>query len=174
MFPNPFICNNVFHIYCLFHYYYDQYTYIANEFPSAGAIKQTLVRHPISLLDEYLSPEEKDEISMTASEKFAVIKLSGTQYKVALDDIVVSNLIHGYDIGESMEINDVLLVGTQNETVVGRPLVSGASVVLEVEEHTKDEKVVIFKKKRRKNYQRKTGFRRDVTIMRVTDIRYDF
>jgi large subunit ribosomal protein L21 len=132
-----------------------------------------VVRHPISLLHPYLSAEEKEEISATANEKFAVIQLSGTQYKVAIDDVVVSNLIHGYDIGECMEIKDVLLVGTQNDTVVGRPLVSGATVVLEVEEHTKDEKVVIFKRKRRKNYKRTTGFRRDVTIMRVVDIRHD-
>lgn len=137
-------------------------------------ISQTIVRHPITLIEPYLTTEEKEDISITETESFAVIKLSGTQYKVALDDIVVTNLIHGVDIGESLEITDVLLVGNQNETVVGRPLVKDATVVLEVEEHTKDEKVVIFKKKRRKNYKRKTGFRRDVTIFRVTEIRHDF
>lgn len=124
------------------------------------------------MIEPYLTPEEKADVaSVGDGAKFAVIKLSGTQYKVSLDDTIVSNLIHGYDIGEMMELTDVLLVGTQNETLVGRPLVAGATVVLEVEEHTKDAKVVIFKKKRRKNYKRKTGFRRDCTILRVKEIR---
>ena len=131
------------------------------------------MRHPISVLDKYLSPEEKQELSINSDKKFAVIKLSGTQYKIAVDDVINTELIHGYDIGESIEIHDVLLIGSQNETFVGRPIVQGATVVLEVEEHTKDKKVVIFKKKRRKNYKRKTGYRRDVTILRVKDIQHE-
>lgn len=133
---------------------------------------QTVVKHPKAILEPYLSTEEhhKTECESVVNSKFAVIELSGTQYKVAVDDVVVSNLIHGYDIGQSMEIKDVLLVGSQNSTIVGRPTVQGAVVTLEVEEITKDKKVIIFKKKRRKQYKRKTGFRRDVTILRVTDV----
>ena len=57
-----------------------------------------------------------------------------------------------------------------NETVIGRPLVEGAKVVARVEEQTLDEKIDIFKKKRRKNYRRWNGFRRQVTVLRVTDV----
>jgi large subunit ribosomal protein L21 len=53
---------------------------------------------------------------------------------------------------------------------VGRPTIAGAVVSLAVEEHTQDEKLVIFKKRRRKNFKRTTGFRRRVSILRVTDI----
>ena len=123
------------------------------------------------MLDSYSSPEEIEARSAVADEKFAVISLSGTQFKVAVDDVINTHLIHGYDIGETMILTDVLLVGAQNSTWIGRPVVKGASVVLEVEEHTKDAKVIIYKKKRRKNYKRKTGFRRDVTILRVKEIR---
>lgn len=130
------------------------------------------MRHPITLLDPYLSMEQKDSLKALSGEKFAIICLSGTQYKVAVDDVVTTNLVHGYDIGQQMELTDVLLIGSQNETVIGRPTVQGATVILEVEEHTKDEKVIIFKKKRRKNYKRKTGFRRCVTILRVKEIRH--
>eukprot|EP00614_Pseudopedinella_elastica_P010538 CAMPEP_0172609676 /NCGR_PEP_ID=MMETSP1068-20121228/29617_1 /TAXON_ID=35684 /ORGANISM="Pseudopedinella elastica, Strain CCMP716" /LENGTH=170 /DNA_ID=CAMNT_0013413239 /DNA_START=32 /DNA_END=544 /DNA_ORIENTATION=- len=137
------------------------------------SITQTVVRHPIYLLDPYLTQADKDEIQSTAGANFAVIGLSGTQYKVTVDDVVVSNLIHGVDIGESLEISEVLLLGSQNETVVGRPYVSGVKVVLEVEEHTKDKKVIIFKKKRRKGYKRTKGFRRDVTLLRVKDILHE-
>ena len=139
--------------------------------PAKGA--HSLVRHPIAMLEPFFTSEDAQESSaIGAGAKFAVFKLSGTQYKVAVNDVVVSNLIHGYDIGQSIEVSDVLLVGSQNETVVGRPVVEGATVVLDVEEYTKDKKVTIFKKRRRKNFKRTTGFRRDVTILRVTDIRH--
>lgn len=154
------------------------------------------MRHPGTVLEQYgvtMPP------GTASDQKFAVIKMSGTQYKVTLDDVVVTNLIHGYEVsererknrssapapplppprlfthptsqvGEMLEVDDVLLVGSRDETLVGRPLVESAKVRLLVEEHTKDKKVIIFKKKRRKGYQRKTGFRRDVTILRVMDI----
>jgi large subunit ribosomal protein L21 len=64
----------------------------------------------------------------------------------------------------------VLLLGNVNQTIVGRPLVKGAVVRARVEEQTLDEKIDIFKKKRRKNYRRWNGFRREVTVLRVTDV----
>ena len=139
---------------------------------------QTVVRHPGALLEQYgveMPP------GTAADQRFAVIKMSGTQYKVTLDDVVVTNLIHGYEVGaagmwracavgparanrkdrphpsarftfldlslppsqvgETMEVDEVLLVGSRDETVVGRPLVESAKVRLLVEEHTKDKKV---------------------------------
>ena len=73
-------------------------------------------------------------------------------------------------VGEMMDINDVLLLGSLNQTIIGRPLVEGATVRARVEEQTLDKKIDIFKKKRRKNYRRWNGFRRQVTVLRVTDI----
>ena len=64
----------------------------------------------------------------------------------------------------------MLLVGTAKATVVGRPVVPDARVVCSVEEQTKDAKVVIFKKRRRKGYQRKKGFRRYVTVLEILGI----
>lgn len=64
----------------------------------------------------------------------------------------------------------VLLLGNVNQTIVGRPFVEGAMVRARVEEQTLDEKIDIFKKKRRKNYRRWNGFRRQVTVLRVTDV----
>jgi len=66
--------------------------------------------------------------------------------------------------------DNVMLLGSQEETYIGQPYINNVSVTLECEEQTKDKKVIIFKKRRRKASQRKTGFRRDVTILRVTDI----
>lgn len=61
--------------------------------------------------------------------------------QVTKDDVIVADKIDGADIGTTMEVGDVLLVGTREETLVGRPLVKGASVKLLVEEQTKDKKV---------------------------------
>jgi large subunit ribosomal protein L21 len=61
-------------------------------------------------------------------------------------------------------------VGTPEMTRVGRPWVEGAKVRFEVEEQTKDAKVIVFKKKRRKGYKRKQGFRREITVLRVLGI----
>lgn len=62
------------------------------------------------------------------------------------------------------------MLGSKEQTVVGRPFVDGAKVQARVEEQTLDEKVIVFKMKRRKNYRRKQGHRRPVTVLRVTDI----
>lgn len=74
------------------------------------------------------------------------------------------------DIGQKLEMNEVALIGSRKATLVGAPLVQGGQVLLEVEEMTKDKKVIIFKSRRRKNSKSKNGFRRLVTILRVVDI----
>ena len=103
---------------------------------------------------------------------FAIIKLSGSQYKVTSGDTLTVNKVPGANVSETMHIDDVLLIGTPNETIVGRPMVSNARVTLEVEEQKKDKKVLVYKKKRRQGYQRKNGARRHITVFRVSDISY--
>lgn len=88
----------------------------------------------------------------------------------AQGDVVVAEKLKGAKVGEVLDLDEVLLLGNANETLVGRPLVAGAKVRARVEEQTVDAKIDIFKKKRRKNYRRWNGFRREVTILRVTDI----
>ena len=106
---------------------------------------------------------------------FAVIRISGSQNKVTIDDVVVLNRLkpqHMWPIGSIHTIKDVLLVGSSHKTLIGMPNVAGAEVDVMIEEITRDEKVVVFKKRRRKNSQRKNGFRRDVSLLRVLDIRF--
>ena len=65
----------------------------------------------------------------------------------------------------------VLLVGSRDKTLIGRPNVVGATVKALVEQHPKDRKVLVFKKRRRKNKSKTTkGFRRQLTLLRVQDI----
>lgn len=131
---------------------------------SGSKSPRSIVHHPYSLTDAELSPGPS-----TAQDMFAVVEFSGTQYKVVVDDLVVADRIEGVDIGDKLSL-PVLLVGSRRATVVGRPLVDGASVVCEVEELAKDKKVVTLKTRRRKNSKSLVGFRRQVTILRVLDI----
>ncbi|KAL5081014.1 hypothetical protein RYX36_009435 [Vicia faba] len=69
-----------------------------------------------------------------------------------------------------MIMNKVLLLGSASETIVGRPIVSDATIHDVVEENVLDAKVIVFKKKRRKNYQRTKGHRQEFTKLRITNI----
>ncbi|TYZ59454.1 hypothetical protein PybrP1_004755 [[Pythium] brassicae (nom. inval.)] len=120
--------------------------------------KFSVVRHQVTA--DAIKPEDH----------FAVVKLGGTQYKVTQGDVVVAEKIKHAKVGEIMDLNEVLLLGNVNQTIVGRPFVEGAVVRARVEEQTLDEKIDIFKKKRRKNYRRWNGFRRQVTVLRVTEV----
>ncbi|HZS63466.1 MAG TPA: 50S ribosomal protein L21 [Xanthobacteraceae bacterium] len=102
---------------------------------------------------------------------FAVIRTGGKQYRVAAEDVIK---IDGIDRqpGEIVEFGEVLMLG--GDTVqLGAPTVSGATVAGEVVEHTRGEKVIAFKKRRRKNSRRKRGYRHDFTVIRITEILTD-
>jgi large subunit ribosomal protein L21 len=104
----------------------------------------------------------------------SIIELGGAQHKVTTDDLIVVNRlkpVETWKIGSVHTLTDVMLVGSSHLTLVGIPFVAGAEVDLMVEEITRNAKVIIFKKRRRKHSQRKNGFRRDVTLLRVLDIR---
>lgn len=100
---------------------------------------------------------------------YAVIRTGGKQYKVAQDDVIRVERIDG-EKGDSVSLGDVLLVGDEAGTVVGAPMVAGASVSATLVDQVKADKVLIFKKKRRHNYRRKRGHRQQLTVLKITGI----
>jgi len=100
---------------------------------------------------------------------YAVIKTGGKQYKVAPDDIIKVERLAG-SAGDKVKITDVLMVGGEGEPVIGTPLVEGASVTAELVEQARGRKIIVFKKKRRKNYRRTQGHRQYLTLLRITEI----
>jgi hypothetical protein len=70
-------------------------------------------------------------------------------------------------------LDKVLLIGTKTETAIGTPILESAKVYATVEEQAKSEKVIVFKKKRRKNYRRFKGHRQQITTLRILDICFD-
>jgi large subunit ribosomal protein L21 len=102
---------------------------------------------------------------------FAVIKTGGKQYRVAADDKLKVEKIAG-EPGEIVQFGEVLVVGGDTPTL-GAPTVSGASVAAEVIEQGRGDKVIAFKKRRRKNSRRKRGHRQEFTLVRITEILTD-
>jgi len=101
---------------------------------------------------------------------FAVIRTGGKQYKVAKDDLIRVEKLVG-EPGATLTLDDVLMIGGEGaEPRAGAPIVAGASVTAELVRHTRGDKVIIFKKKRRHNYRRKNGHKQDLTVLRITGI----
>ncbi len=103
---------------------------------------------------------------------FAVIKTGGKQYKVAPNDVLRIEKIAGQP-GDTVELGAVLAVGGEAGVTLGVPLVEGAMVAAEVIEQGRADKIIVFKKKRRKNHRRRNGHRQHETVLRVTEILTD-
>lgn len=101
---------------------------------------------------------------------FAVIKTGGKQYKVKKDDVIRVEKLD-CEAGKSVNLNEVLCVLDGAKSKIGTPLLIGASVTAEVLEQTRNDKIKIFKKKRRQNYRRTRGHKQPVTVLRIKDIK---
>jgi large subunit ribosomal protein L21 len=99
---------------------------------------------------------------------YAVIKTGGKQYRVATNDVISVERLEG-EPGGTIEFDEVLLVGGDNPQV-GAPTVAGAKVMATVLEQGKGPKIIVFKKRRRKNFRRRTGHRQLQTVVRIADI----
>ena len=100
---------------------------------------------------------------------YAIIKTGGKQYRVSEGDTIRVEKISG-DVGSSVELGEVLMVGGTDDVSVGTPLVSGAKVTAEIVAQDRAKKIIVFKMKRRKNYRRKQGHRQPYTELRITGV----
>lgn len=103
---------------------------------------------------------------------FAVIKTGGKQYRVAAEDVLTIDRIVG-EIGDIVQLGEVLAHGEGEKVSFGAPLVDGASVAVEVVEQGRGPKVIAFKKRRRQNSRRKRGHRQLLTTVRISEILLD-
>ncbi len=103
---------------------------------------------------------------------FAVIRTGGKQYRVAPNDIIEIEKIAG-EPGDIVELGEVLLLGGDGGPKTGTPTIAGAIVAAEVLEQKRDDKIIVFKKKRRQGYRRTRGHRQSLTALRITEILTD-
>lgn len=101
---------------------------------------------------------------------YAIVEIAGQQFKVEKDGKLYVNRLPQAQ-GESLTFERVLLVDNSKTVKVGAPVVEGASVSAKVLSHLKGDKVIVFKKKRRKGYKVKNGFRPYLTQIQIVDIK---
>ena len=100
---------------------------------------------------------------------YSIIKISGKQYSVSEGDIIKVST-QDWKVGDTVKLNQVLLTEIGKNISVGTPIVAGASVTLEIMEHNRDKKLLIYKKKRRKGYQRKNGHRQGYSLLKINKL----
>ncbi|KAJ4969725.1 hypothetical protein NE237_002824 [Protea cynaroides] len=101
---------------------------------------------------------------------FAVVQIGSHQFKVSNGDTIYTERLKFCEVNDKLILNRVLMLGSRTQTIIGRPTLPEAAVHAVVEEHALDAKVIIFKKKRRKNYRRTNGHRQELTRLRITNI----
>ncbi|MDR9365235.1 MAG: 50S ribosomal protein L21 [Balneolaceae bacterium] len=100
---------------------------------------------------------------------YAIVKIGGHHYKVAEDQTIFVNRLSSDD--ENITLDEVLLVKDEKGKVkIGKPTVKGAKVEAKIVEHLKTDKVMVFKKKRRKGYRVKNGHRQPITQLQIEKI----
>jgi len=100
---------------------------------------------------------------------YAIVEIAGQQFKVEQDRFLYTHRLVGEE-GAALVFDKVLLIDNAGTIVVGAPTVAGASVSGKILEHVKGEKVIVFKKKRRKGYKKKNGHRQQFTKVLIEGI----
>ena len=100
---------------------------------------------------------------------YAIVEIAGQQFKVEKGRTVYTHSLAG-SVGAALVIDKVLLVDNDGKISVGAPTVAGATVQAKIVAHVRGEKVLVFKKKRRKSYQKMNGHRQDLTQVLIEGI----
>ena len=100
---------------------------------------------------------------------YAIVEIAGQQFKVENNDEIFVHRLEG-EPGTKVEFDQVLLLDQDGKVTVGKPMVEGSKISSEILEHVRGDKVVVFKKKRRKGFQKETGHRQDFSKIRIENI----
>ncbi len=104
-----------------------------------------------------------------APSRYAIVKTGGKQYRVKVGDRIQVERLHA-EAGTDVTLDEVLMLGGVGSTLIGTPIVDGASVTAHIDEHARGEKIVVFKFKAKKRYRRRTGHRQELTRLTITGI----
>ena len=100
---------------------------------------------------------------------FAIVSTGGKQYKVAEETVLTVNKLEGSD-GDKVTLDEVLFASDGKNFALGNPQIDGAKVNAEIVKQDRDRKILVFKKKRRKNYRRLKGHRPDITFLKINSL----
>ncbi len=100
---------------------------------------------------------------------YAIVDIAGHQFKIQKDQKLFVNRLEN-EAGSDIEFDQVLLLADEDNIQVGAPTVEGVTVKAKVLEHVKADKIIVFKKKRRKGYQKRNGHRQPMTQIQIEEI----
>jgi len=100
---------------------------------------------------------------------YAIVEIAGQQFKVEKKDEIFVHQLEG-EAGTKVEFHDILLLDHDGKITVGKPHIEGGKVTGKILEHVRGDKVVVFKKKRRKGYQKESGHRQDFSKILIENI----
>lgn len=100
---------------------------------------------------------------------YAIVEIAGQQFLVEKKDEIFVHRLEG-EAGSKVEFNDVLLLDDKGKVSVGKPHVEGSKVTGKIIDHVRGDKVIVFKKKKRKGFQKETGHRQDFTKVLIENI----
>ncbi len=103
---------------------------------------------------------------------YALVKTGGKQYRVSKDDTILVERLSAEE-GEQIILSDIVMLGDGDKVTIGTPRVDGAGVRATVMRQTRGPKVIIFRRKRRKNHRRTQGHRQDLTLLKINEIAED-
>jgi large subunit ribosomal protein L21 len=103
---------------------------------------------------------------------YALVKTGGKQYRVSKDDTILVERLSAKE-GEQIILNDIVMLGDGDTVTIGTPRVEGAGVSATVMRQTRGPKIIIFRRKRRKNHRRTQGHRQDLTLLKINEIAED-
>ena len=103
---------------------------------------------------------------------YALVKTGGKQYRVEKDDTILVERISAEE-GAEVILNDIVMLGDGDKVTIGTPTVDGAAVSATVVSQTRGPKIIIFRRKRRKNHRRTQGHRQDLTLLKINEIAED-
>ncbi len=101
---------------------------------------------------------------------YAIVEIAGQQFKVSKDQKLFVHRLEGAE-GSKVEFDKIFLVDNDGKIAVGSPVVSGAKISATILSHLKGDKVLIFKKKRRKGYQKMNGHRQSFTQIQINEVK---
>eukprot|EP01130_Rhizamoeba_saxonica_P000846 TRINITY_DN10748_c0_g1_i1.p1 TRINITY_DN10748_c0_g1~~TRINITY_DN10748_c0_g1_i1.p1 ORF type:complete len:229 (+),score=46.45 TRINITY_DN10748_c0_g1_i1:73-759(+) len=153
---------------------------IYDEVPTLSDVVDTDAVNVDALIDELPEDDISQEHMLKPisefkplKDSFAIIHIGGKQFKVTSGDEIMVSVMENVEIDDHILLDKILLVGTRGFTAVGQPILTKAKILASVEEHSLGVKELIFKKKRRKGYQRLRGARHPYTLLHIHEVLVD-
>ncbi len=122
-----------------------------------------------TIRDYHLRCFRNNDLYKEVSIMYAIVRTGGKQYQVTSGDQLRVEKLSG-NVGDTIELNEVLMLVDNADVTIGQPLVENAKVTATIAEQGRGKKVIVFKKKRRKGYRLKQGHRQSYTALKIQEI----